>query len=112
MKVSTVCGTIGLALLTCGLGTARASAQAWSYPSMHHPVIMERQFNFAVASGGNAGTSLFAQWREGLSPTLELDFEGDSLIRRSGTRRDASSWERVSRCRSSPPSRICPSTFI
>ena len=64
----------------------RAQAQAWNYPSFQVPRTEAREFNFAIADGGNCcGTSLLAQWREGIDPKnhigLDLGFanpDGDN----------------------------------
>lgn len=53
----------------------RAAAQAWHYPALHLPYTSVREYNFAVASGGDAGTSIFAQWREDIGLGLELNVE-------------------------------------
>ncbi|HET7585527.1 MAG TPA: hypothetical protein VFK13_11505 [Gemmatimonadaceae bacterium] len=55
--------------------TAEAQAQGWNYPSFQIPEITVREFNFAVADGGDAGNSLVAQWREGISSATQLTFD-------------------------------------
>jgi hypothetical protein len=63
-----------LTLLT--MVTAGAlGAQAYNYPAMQTPRTVDREYNFAAASSGNAGTSLVFQWREGLSPDWQLLLE-------------------------------------
>jgi hypothetical protein len=52
--------------------SASASAQFYSYPAFQIPEIAQRDFNFAVADAGRAGTSLLVQWREGLGQRQEL----------------------------------------
>ena len=52
-----------------------ARAQAWAYPSFQQPRVTNREFNFAVADAGHAGTSLVFQWREGLTPRTQLSFD-------------------------------------
>ena len=53
-----------------------AAAQAYNYPAFQPPVLAEREYNFAAASAGHAGTSLLAQWREGVSPRFQFSFDG------------------------------------
>jgi hypothetical protein len=52
--------------------SSEATAQFYSYPAFQVPEIATREFNFAVADAGRAGTSLLVQWREGLAPRQEL----------------------------------------
>jgi hypothetical protein len=54
---------------------AVAHAQAWAYPAFQSPRVVNREFNFAIADAGNAGTSLVFQWREGLNPRSQLSFD-------------------------------------
>lgn len=54
---------------------AAAGAQAWAYPSFQPPRIANREFNFAVADAGDAGTSLIFQWREGVTPRGQLSLD-------------------------------------
>jgi hypothetical protein len=54
---------------------AVAQAQAWAYPAFQPPRVINREFNFAVADAGHAGTSLIFQWREGLTPRTQLSFD-------------------------------------
>jgi hypothetical protein len=63
------------ALITAGLTAAGlavlanpAQAQAWAYPSFQQSHVVDREFNFAVATADNGGTSFLAQWREGVVP--------------------------------------------
>lgn len=66
---------LSLTLLT--LSTAAAlGAQAYNYPALQTPRIVDREYNFAAATGGDAGTSLIFQWREGLSDDWQLTLEG------------------------------------
>ena len=60
-----------LAMLVFGV-PAMARAQAWAYPSFQQPRVANREFNFAVADAGHAGTSLVFQWREGLTARTQL----------------------------------------
>ncbi len=71
MKARTM-SWIAAAVLAVG-ATGSAAAQAWNYPSMHHPHIMQRELNVGLASG--QGTVLFGQWREGIAEGTELGFE-------------------------------------
>lgn len=57
------------------LGAGSASAQAWHYPSFQQPTVAAREFLGAVAGGGDAGTSVWGQWREGLAPTTQLSLD-------------------------------------
>ncbi len=63
------------ALITAGLTAAAlvalavpAEAQAWAYPAFQQSHVVDREFNFAVATADNGGTSFLAQWREGVVP--------------------------------------------
>ena len=64
-----------IALLTAVL-TAPLSAQSYNYPALQTPRIVDREYNFAAASAGNAGTSLLFQWREGLNEDWQFSLEG------------------------------------
>ncbi|MFI5232618.1 MAG: hypothetical protein ACHQSE_08890 [Gemmatimonadales bacterium] len=69
--------TRALALTFLTLFTAGAlGAQAYNYPALQTPRIVDREYNFAAAAGGDAGTSLVFQWREGLSADWQLTLEG------------------------------------
>ena len=58
------------------LGASLAQAQAWRYPSFQQPHVVTREFNFGVADGGNlAGTSILAQWREGMGTRSQLSLD-------------------------------------
>lgn len=67
--------SLKLALLSVFVA-APLAAQAYNYPALQTPRIVDREYNFAAASGGNAGTSLVFQWREGLSSDWQLIVEG------------------------------------
>lgn len=54
---------------------APLAAQGWNYPSFHHPHVMSREFNFALADGGDFGTSLLFQWREGFGAGTEFNVD-------------------------------------
>jgi hypothetical protein len=64
-----------LAFACTVLAAAPVAAQGWNYPSFHHPHIMSREFNFALADGGDAGTALLFQWREGFGVGTELELD-------------------------------------
>jgi hypothetical protein len=64
-----------LAFACTVLAAAPVAAQGWNYPSFHHPHIMSREFNFALADGGDAGTALLFQWREGFGIGTELNLD-------------------------------------
>lgn len=51
-------------LLVALLSTRAAQAQAWNYPAFQPPRIESREFNFALADAGSAGTTVLVQWRE------------------------------------------------
>ncbi len=53
----------------------RAWGQAWNYPAFQPPRVVSREFNFAVFNGGDGGTGLLAQWREGIAPNLQGELE-------------------------------------
>ncbi len=61
-----------LTLFTAGA----LGAQAYNYPAMQTPRIVDREYNFVAAASGNSGTSLVFQWREGLSADWQLTLEG------------------------------------
>jgi hypothetical protein len=55
---------------------ASLGAQAYNYPALQTPRIVDREYNFAAASSGLAGTPLLFQWREGLSADWQFSLEG------------------------------------
>jgi hypothetical protein len=67
------------AALFAGVATvsaaAGANAQAWHYPAFQPPTIATREFNFAIAGGGDYGTSGLFQWREGLGPDTHFSLD-------------------------------------
>ena len=67
------------AVLFAGIATistaADASAQAWHYPAFQPPTIASREFNFAIAGGGDYGTSGLFQWREGIGPDTHFSLD-------------------------------------
>ncbi|MBC7790968.1 MAG: hypothetical protein H7Z74_13560 [Anaerolineae bacterium] len=64
-----------LVAVGASLGAERADGQAWNYPSFQPPVHVSREYNFGIASGGDAGTTFVGQWREGFRRTTHLVFE-------------------------------------
>jgi len=65
------------ALLVVALGPAAATAgaQAWNYPAFQQPRVTPREYNFAVADAGDAGTTFVFQWREGVSLRDQLSLD-------------------------------------
>jgi hypothetical protein len=51
-------------------------AQAYNYPVLQTPRIVDREYNFAAASAGNSGTALIFQWREGLNADWQFSLDG------------------------------------
>lgn len=82
--------TILTAVAFAGPAAATAGAQAWNYPSFQQPRTTDREYNFAVADGGdNTGTSFVFQWREGATQGNQLsldvgladpDFSGNKFL--------------------------------
>ncbi len=70
-----VAATAAAALLVGPAPTAQA--QAWDYPSFQQSHVVNRDFTFGVADGGDAGTSFLLQWREELEPMLQ-QFSADA----------------------------------
>lgn len=54
------------------LAPSLALAQAYTYPSFQQPTLVEREYNFAAADAGRAGTTLLFQWREGVAPRWQV----------------------------------------
>lgn len=76
------------AIVVLGLVMSRAAqGQAWNYPTFQGPRVVSREFNFAVAYGGDGGTDVLAQWREGLDAVDQVEFEGGFISPRSGNAR-------------------------
>jgi hypothetical protein len=67
--------SLKLALLTV-FTSGSLAAQAYNYPDLQTPRIVDREYNFAAASAGNAGTSLIFQWREGLNTDWQFSLDG------------------------------------
>jgi hypothetical protein len=76
---------VGVVALTAVAPEARA--QAWNYPAFQQPRVVNREFNFALAYGGDGGTDVFAQWREGLDARNQLEVEGGFISPRNGSLR-------------------------
>jgi hypothetical protein len=64
------------AVLLTLLAASSLAAQAYNYPVLQTPRIVDREYNFVAAAAGDAGTSLLFQWREGLSADWQLLLEG------------------------------------
>ncbi len=64
------------AVITSLFGASSLVAQAANYPSFQTPRIVDREYNFAVASAGAAGTALLFQWREGMSADWQFSVDG------------------------------------
>lgn len=54
---------------------AVAGAQSYTYPSFQLPTIVEREYNFAAADAGRAGTTLLFQWREQVAARWQLGLD-------------------------------------
>jgi hypothetical protein len=67
--------SLKISLLTAVFSSV-LSAQSYNYPALQTPRIVDREYNFAAASAGNAGTSLVFQWREGLNEDWQFTLEG------------------------------------
>jgi hypothetical protein len=60
---------------TVGIASV-ADAQAWNYPAFQQPRVVPREFNFAVADGGDvAGSSFIFQWRQGRTGNTQLSLD-------------------------------------
>lgn len=64
-----------LSAVLIALAPVAAHAQFYGYPSFQIPRTTPREYNFAIANAGDAGTSLLFQWREAYSPTTHLQFD-------------------------------------
>lgn len=65
----------GLSVIALALA-APLGAQAYVYPALQPSRIAEREYNFALADMGGAGTGLIFQWREGLgNPKLQFTLD-------------------------------------
>jgi hypothetical protein len=67
--------SLKLVLLTA-LTASSLAAQTYNYPALQTPRIVDREYNFAAATAGNAGTSLVFQWREGLDEDWQFSLDG------------------------------------
>ena len=76
MNYSSVrCCLTPLMTLVAFMFARSADGQAWNYPSFQPPVHVSREYNFGIASGGDAGASFVGQWREGFRTNTHLEFE-------------------------------------
>lgn len=66
---------IKIALLTL-FSAGALSAQAYNYPALQTPRIVSREYNFAAATSGTAGTTLVFQWREALNTDWQFSLDG------------------------------------
>lgn len=57
------------------LAPAVALSQSYTYPSFQQSTLVEREYNFAAADAGRAGTTLLFQWREGVTPRWQLGID-------------------------------------
>ena len=73
--------------LLLALAASPLAAQAYNYPSLQLPVLAEREYNFAGATAGNAGTSLYVQWRESAQPAWQFSLEGGLATPKQGNTR-------------------------
>ena len=67
--------SLKLAVLSV-LTASSLAAQSYNYPALQTPRIVDREYNFAAASAGNAGTSLLFQWREGMNENWQFNLDG------------------------------------
>lgn len=54
---------------------ALSRAQSYTYPSFQLPTLVEREYNFAAADAGRAGTTLLFQWREAVAPAWNIGLD-------------------------------------
>ncbi|MHB8838307.1 MAG: hypothetical protein ACYC7F_05075 [Gemmatimonadaceae bacterium] len=54
---------------------ALAKAQSYTYPSFQLPTLVDREYNFAAADAGRAGTTLLFQWREAVTPLWQAGLD-------------------------------------
>jgi hypothetical protein len=66
-RAATAMMTAGTTVVLVAILATPAAAQAWDYPSFQQSHVVNREFNFAVATSGD-GTSFLIQWREGVVP--------------------------------------------
>jgi len=67
------------------VSAASLAAQSYNYPSLQTPRIVDREYNFAAASAGNAGTSLLFQWREGMNEDWQFSLDGGLASPKGGS---------------------------
>jgi hypothetical protein len=73
VRRSTLRAAVAAAALAGASSTLQA--QAANYPAFETPRIETRAFNFAIADGDDTGTQLLFQWREGMSPRMQLGLD-------------------------------------
>jgi hypothetical protein len=66
---------VAVACATLAFSASTASAQAWHYPTLQLPEISTRDFTVLVAGGGDYGTDVVGQWREGFSPDAMFNLD-------------------------------------
>ena len=66
---------VAVACAALAFGASSASAQAWHYPTLQLPEISTRDFTVLVAGGGDYGTDVVGQWREGFSPDAMFNLD-------------------------------------
>lgn len=69
-----VLGRVAAIAALC-LTVESVGAQGWNYPSMMTPTIMQRQYGIVLANGGDDGTAIIGQWREGLNTETEFQLD-------------------------------------
>ncbi|MBX9928738.1 MAG: hypothetical protein K2X99_07480 [Gemmatimonadaceae bacterium] len=62
-------------LLAAALVASAAQAQSYNAPAFQPSRLTEREYNFAAADAGRAGTSLLVQWREGWGARAQFGAE-------------------------------------
>jgi hypothetical protein len=65
-------------------GAPHASAQAYNYPALQTPRVVDREYNFAAASASGAGTSLIFQWREAMETNWQFTLDAGIAAPRGG----------------------------
>jgi hypothetical protein len=61
-----------------------ARAQAYNYPALQTPRVVDREYNFAAASASGAGTSLIFQWREAMQKDWQFTLDAGIAAPRGG----------------------------
>jgi hypothetical protein len=75
-SVTSSVGLFGGVVVAVLLVVPRVEAQAWNYPNFQQSHLVSREFNFAIADGGNAGSSFVVQWREQIGGAEGLVIDG------------------------------------